>query len=67
MLHDLERTNLFLIPLDDEQRRYRYHHLFADALRARLARGPGPRLPSTAEPAPGTAARACCQRQFSTR
>ncbi len=32
----LDRSNLFLIPLDDERRWYRYHHLFADLLRARL-------------------------------
>jgi LuxR family maltose regulon positive regulatory protein len=32
----LERTNLFLVPLDDERIWYRYHHLFADLLRARL-------------------------------
>lgn len=32
----LERANLFLIPLDDERRWYRYHHLFADLLRQRL-------------------------------
>jgi LuxR family maltose regulon positive regulatory protein len=32
----LERTNLFLVPLDDESIWYRYHHLFADLLRARL-------------------------------
>jgi LuxR family maltose regulon positive regulatory protein len=37
MLDTLERQNLFVIPLDDERRWYRYHHLFADALRARLA------------------------------
>jgi LuxR family maltose regulon positive regulatory protein len=37
VLADLERENLFVIPLDDERRWYRYHHLFADALRARLA------------------------------
>jgi LuxR family maltose regulon positive regulatory protein len=36
MLETLERVNLFVIPLDDERRWYRYHHLFADALRARL-------------------------------
>ncbi len=32
----LERANLFLVPLDDERTWYRYHHLFADLLRARL-------------------------------
>jgi LuxR family transcriptional regulator, maltose regulon positive regulatory protein len=37
MLRTLERENLFVVPLDDERRWYRYHHLFADALRARLA------------------------------
>jgi LuxR family maltose regulon positive regulatory protein len=36
MLEALERGNLFVVPLDDERRWYRYHHLFADALRARL-------------------------------
>jgi LuxR family maltose regulon positive regulatory protein len=36
MLETLERENLFVVPLDDERRWYRYHHLFADALRARL-------------------------------
>jgi LuxR family maltose regulon positive regulatory protein len=38
----LERANLFLIPLDDEQKWYRYHHLFADVLRARLRSGTTP-------------------------
>jgi LuxR family transcriptional regulator, maltose regulon positive regulatory protein len=37
-LERLEAANLFLIPLDEERRWYRYHHLFADALRARLDR-----------------------------
>ncbi len=36
-LDALERGNLFLVPLDDRRRWYRYHHLFADVLRARLA------------------------------
>ncbi len=36
MLNHLERANLFLVPLDDERTWYRYHHLFADLLRARL-------------------------------
>ena len=35
-LDALERANLFLVPLDDRRRWYRYHHLFADLLRARL-------------------------------
>lgn len=36
MLTTLERANLFLLPLDDRREWYRYHHLFADVLRARL-------------------------------
>jgi LuxR family maltose regulon positive regulatory protein len=36
LLEDLERMNLFLIPLDDERRWYRYHHLFADVVNQRL-------------------------------
>jgi LuxR family maltose regulon positive regulatory protein len=35
-LEILERGNLFVVPLDDQRQWYRYHHLFADALRARL-------------------------------
>lgn len=35
-LEYLERANLFLLPLDNERRWYRYHHLFADLLRQRL-------------------------------
>ncbi|MGF9696887.1 LuxR C-terminal-related transcriptional regulator [Paenibacillus sp. MABNR03] len=33
---DLERQNLFVIPLDHERRWYRYHHLFAESLQRRL-------------------------------
>ncbi len=36
MLIELDRKNLFVIPLDQERRWYRYHHLFADILRRRL-------------------------------
>ncbi len=36
MLAALERDNLFLLPLDDRRRWYRYHQLFSDVLRARL-------------------------------
>jgi LuxR family transcriptional regulator, maltose regulon positive regulatory protein len=35
-LEALERGNLFLEPLDDRRRWYRYHHLFADVLQAHL-------------------------------
>jgi len=36
MLTTLLRSNLFLVALDDQSEWYRYHHLFADVLRARL-------------------------------
>ena len=36
MLESLDRANLFLVPLDDSRRWYRYHHLFADVLQAHL-------------------------------
>jgi len=36
MLEAAERANLFVVPLDDHRDWYRYHHLFADLLRARL-------------------------------
>ena len=36
MLERLDRANLFLVPLDDQRSWYRYHHLFADVLQARL-------------------------------
>jgi LuxR family maltose regulon positive regulatory protein len=32
----LEHANLFVVPLDNERRWYRYHHLFAELLRQRL-------------------------------
>jgi LuxR family maltose regulon positive regulatory protein len=35
-LDALDRANLFLVALDDRRHWYRYHHLFADVLRARL-------------------------------
>ncbi len=42
MLERLERDNLFLVPLDEEGRYYRHHHLFAAFLRdpARCLRRP---------------------------
>ena len=36
MLHHIERAGLFLVPLDEVRGWWRYHHLFADLLRARL-------------------------------
>jgi LuxR family maltose regulon positive regulatory protein len=36
MLHQIERAGLFLVPLDEVRGWWRYHHLFADLLRARL-------------------------------
>ncbi len=35
-LESLQQKNLFIIPLDEELRWFRYHHLFADALTRRL-------------------------------
>lgn len=36
MLEMLEQRNLFVVPLDNDRCWYRYHHLFADLLQARL-------------------------------
>jgi len=36
MLESLDRANLFVVPLDDSRRWYRYHRLFADVLRTHL-------------------------------
>ncbi len=38
MLDALSRSNLFLVPLDDEGDWYRFHHLFAQLLRVELER-----------------------------
>jgi LuxR family maltose regulon positive regulatory protein len=38
ILEYLDRTNLFLIPLDEERSWYRYHHLFRDLLHNLLER-----------------------------
>ena len=37
MLEELERANLFLVPLDEQRQWYRYHDLFREALLARLS------------------------------
>lgn len=36
LLRRVEASKLFLVPLDDEGRWFRYHHLFAETLRSRL-------------------------------
>ena len=36
LLEALEKNNMFIIPLDNERKWYRYHHLFADLLKKRL-------------------------------
>jgi len=38
ILELLEHTNLFIVPLDNERRWYRYHHLFGDLLRQQLGK-----------------------------
>jgi LuxR family maltose regulon positive regulatory protein len=45
LLEQAERANLFLVPLDEVRRWWRYHQLFADLLRARLAREQPERVP----------------------
>jgi LuxR family maltose regulon positive regulatory protein len=45
MLETLDRANLFLVPLDDRRRLYRYHQLFADVLRAHLVDEQSDRVP----------------------
>ena len=45
MLEQLEQASLFVIPLDEDRRWYRYHHLFDDMLRSRLQQAYPDRLP----------------------
>jgi ATP/maltotriose-dependent transcriptional regulator MalT len=47
LLAELERSNLFIMPLDDEQCWYRYHPLFVEALRHRLGNGATPQEVAT--------------------
>jgi ATP/maltotriose-dependent transcriptional regulator MalT len=41
VLDEIERANLFLVPLDDRREWFRYHHLFAELLRDELRRRQG--------------------------
>jgi LuxR family transcriptional regulator, maltose regulon positive regulatory protein len=45
LLEQIERANLFLVPLDEVRRWWRYHHLFADLLHARLHQERPERVP----------------------
>lgn len=45
LLNRLAKSNLFIVPLDDERRWYRYHHLFADLLRYLLQREQASTIP----------------------
>jgi LuxR family transcriptional regulator, maltose regulon positive regulatory protein len=45
LLERVERANLFLVPLDEVRGWWRYHHLFADLLQARLQREQPDQLP----------------------
>ncbi len=42
ILEELERDNIFLVPLDAERQWFRYHHLFSEVLHARLVAGTPP-------------------------
>ena len=54
-IEELERANLFVVPLDEHRVWYRYHNLFRDVLRRRLDREPiaSNRLDRCARPCAG--------------
>ena len=58
ILETLERANLFLIPLDDDAAHahtwFRYHHLFADALRNPSRKDTGLAQPAACTSAPAS-------------
>lgn len=45
VLEDLQRANLFVVPLDSQRRWYRYHALFVETLGARLEQVEGEVIP----------------------
>ncbi len=69
VLETLERENVFVVPLDGQGRWFRYHRLFADALRAQLGARRPEREPQrcTGRPPGGTPARASCRTPSRTR
>lgn len=46
ILARLDKSNLFLVALDDQRRWYRYHHLFADLLISRLRQATPDQVPA---------------------
>ena len=46
LLEEAERAGLFVVPLDEVRGWWRYHHLFADLLRARLQQQQPARIPT---------------------
>jgi len=46
MLDHLQSANLFVVPLDESRRWFRYHHLFSDLLRDRLQKTQADRIPA---------------------
>ena len=68
-LESLARTNLFLLPLDDRRRWFRFHHLFAQLLRVELraARAASSCRSCTAARTRGTASPARPTRRSTTR
>ena len=53
ILESLEHANLFIMPLDNDCRWYRYHHLFAEVLRAQLKQSQGNQIPDLHQRASG--------------
>jgi LuxR family maltose regulon positive regulatory protein len=45
LLESLEHSNMFILPMDEEGKWFRYHHLFAEVLQARLKATQPERLP----------------------
>ena len=54
-LEYLEHANLFIIPLDNERRWYRYHHLFTELLRQRLRQSSTSPIEDIEDKEPGVA------------
>jgi LuxR family maltose regulon positive regulatory protein len=60
IIDTLERENLFVVPLDDTRQWFRYHHLFAEMLRAELSRAEPEIVPALHERAAAWYRRSGC-------